>query len=902
VYHTFMLLFTLLFSQIAPANASLHVGGTYIDVYYASGGVWVDSGNGMRVYNGGWNDVTWPGSPWNQITVEYSLSGSAYRYDGNDNYWTYSTTAEADNSVGSTNESYYRMEMSGLRIDKTETWDDAEKGMLITMKVTNTSGSTIEDFRVMHAIDPDQDYNSYGYFDTYNDVRADGLFATSSGYASGLTVGYGVCDPTKQDLGHTSDWQTDADAAFSDFGGSNGDYTMHFRHRETSIDPGATINVEFVFLYDTSVSAASNLYDTLGYDLCEPCGDDDGDGFIDDTCGGDDCDDDNAAVFPGANEVCNGIDDDCDMLIDDADASLDPTTGYTWFADSDSDSFGDPYSTAIQCLPPPGYVSNLDDCDDTSNTIYPGAPEYCNGIDDNCDGLIDESPVVDGTDWYSDSDGDGYGDPDAVLRTCDVPLGYTWDNGDCDDVDPAINPSALEVCDGVDNDCDGLVDDDDLSLDGMTTLRWYQDADGDSFGNPAVFVESCSPPPGYVGDNTDCDDTTATIYPGAPEVPYDGIDQDCDGSDLTDVDGDGYDAEIVGGLDCDDTEATTNPAAVETADGVDEDCDDTLDEGTVWYDDDGDGFTEDGGDCNDANPGINPAMREICDGVDEDCDEVIDNGTPCFDDDGDGYSEVEGDCNDTTVDIGPDASEVYGNGIDDDCDGVVDNYATDVDGDGYTVDGGDCDDADAAQHPGAVEEENGIDDDCDGIIDEGTAAFDDDGDGYSENEGDCNDNEINTSPGSTEIIGNGMDDDCDGAVDEGTNVTDDDGDGFSELSGDCDDTDPSVYPGAEELDNDLDDDCDGEADEGLEDRDLDGFTSAQGDCDDSDGWVFPGAVEMCDGVDNDCDGIVDLGCDEPEATGGTEVPSCGCTSTIGPIQTWFLGLPVLFSLLRRRRA
>ena len=149
-----MVLLALLVSQIAPANASQHIGGNYIDVYYATGGVWVYSGNGMRVYNGGWRDVTWPGSPWNQITVEYDIGGSAYRYDGNDSYWTYSATSEADLSTGSTNQSYYRMEMTGLRIEKTETWEDTEKGMLVSMKVTNTSGSTINNFRVMHAIDP----------------------------------------------------------------------------------------------------------------------------------------------------------------------------------------------------------------------------------------------------------------------------------------------------------------------------------------------------------------------------------------------------------------------------------------------------------------------------------------------------------------------------------------------------------------------------------------------------------------------------------------------------------------------------------------------------------------------------------------------------------------------------
>ncbi|MFN7146575.1 MAG: putative metal-binding motif-containing protein, partial [Myxococcota bacterium] len=116
----------------------------------------------------------------------------------------------------------------------------------------------------------------------------------------------------------------------------------------------------------------------------------------------------------------------------------------------------------------------------------------------------------------------------------------------------------------------------------------------------------------------DCDDSDPTIHPGADETPYDGVDEDCDGSDLTDYDGDGWDAATVGGADCDDTDASVHPGAPETADGVDEDCDDTVDEGTRAYDDDGDGFSEDGGDCNDAASGAHPGGSETCDGVDED--------------------------------------------------------------------------------------------------------------------------------------------------------------------------------------------------------------------------------------------------------------------------------------------
>ena len=123
-----------------------------------------------------------------------------------------------------------------------------------------------------------------------------------------------------------------------------------------------------------------------------------------------------------------------------------------------------------------------------------------------------------------------------------------------------------------------------------------------------------------VYEDLDCDDGDPTSFPGATEVPYDGIDQDCSGADLTDVDGDGFDAAIVSGPDCDDGDASVNPAAVEVwYDGVDQDCDGASD-----YDQDGDGYDSDahgGEDCDDLAASINPAVSDLFeDGVDNDCD------------------------------------------------------------------------------------------------------------------------------------------------------------------------------------------------------------------------------------------------------------------------------------------
>ncbi len=234
--------------------------------------------------------------------------------------------------------------------------------------------------------------------------------------------------------------------------------------------------------------------------------------------------------------------------------------------------------------------------------------------------------------------------------------------------------------------------------------------------------------------------------------------------------------------------------------------------------------------------------EEICDGFDNDYDGDIDEG---FDLDNDGWTTCAGDCDDGDPNVNPDCPDVC-NGVDDDCDGAIDEDF-DNDNDGWTSCGGDCDDNNPNANPDCPDICNGIDDDCDGDIDED---FDQDGDGVTSCGGDCDDDDATVYPGAPEVC-DGQDNDCDGAL--SPDEIDDDGDGQSECDGDCDD--------APETCNGIDDDCDGDIDEGF-DADGDGVTSCDGDCDDSNPEAYPGAPEACDNVDTDCDGELDNGFDE----------------------------------------
>ncbi|MFH1465770.1 MAG: putative metal-binding motif-containing protein [Pseudomonadota bacterium] len=616
---------------------------------------------------------------------------------------------------------------------------------------------------------------------------------------------------------------------------------------------------------------------------------------------GGDCDDEDPAVNPGAAELCDDVDQDCDGEVDE-----DATDAGTWYTDGDGDGYGDPDLALTACEGPTGRVQQGGDCDDGDATVHPDAPERCNGLDDDCDGAVDED-VEDH--WYADTDEDGWGNAEATLESCDPGEGWTDVAGDCDDSDPGVHPEAEEVCDGLDNDCDGVVDED-------LGATWYADADGDGYGDPGLTLVACEPGPGWVADASDCDDASSAIHPGATER-CNGYDDDCDAL-------------------------------------IDDDDPDIADQVTWYVDDDGDGYGDGevlactqpagtapwGGDCDDADPAYNPGATE------DDCtdpnDYNCDGSTGYADLDGDGWAACE-DCDDGEATIYPGAAEVC-DGVDDDCDGTVDEpdavdadtWYADADGDGYgepasttaactapsgyVADDSDCDDGDASVNPAAAEVCDGVDQDCDGSVDEGvlsTFYADADGDGFGDvgavieacgapsgyvaDATDCDDGAAAVNPAATEVC-DGVDDDCDGLVDEAdasgapTWYQDDDGDGYGDAAADtvacaapsgyvadatdCDDGDAAVNPGAAEVCDGVDQDCDGAIDEGVlstffADADGDGFGDAASsttacaapsgyvadasDCDDGDAGTHPGAAEVCDGVDLDCDGAIDEG-------------------------------------------
>ena len=505
-----------------------------------------------------------------------------------------------------------------------------------------------------------------------------------------------------------------------------------------------------------------------------------------------------------------------------------PTGWSRWYyGGRDGDPGGTHFRTALEDADGDGWPALAGDCDDADPSINPDALETCDGVDESCDGVIDDG-------FDTDSDGVTTCGPDGLASTAD---------DDCDDTMDVVFPEAVELCDALDGDCDGDVD---------------EGFDGDTDG-----VTTCGPD-GLAGTvDDDCDDDDAGIAPGQSEL-CDGVDQDCDGSivdEYTDFDSDGVpdcaDPDDDGDgdpddTDCDDFDAGVFNGAAEACDAVDSNCNGSLVDGEpdtdvdgapdcVDDDDDDEGF-DDEEDCAPLNEAIHPGATELCDSADSDCDgDLVD-----------AFTDFDGDGSPDCVDV-------------------------DVDGDGSPPPvhgGGDCDDLDPLVFPGQPEACDGLDTNCDGVIpgDED----DDDDDGSRVCDGDCDDADDSINPDQAEIC-NGMDDDCSGEAETTEELSfdewffDSDGDGYGNPD--------SPRPGNPS--------CEA----------PDGYVLDDSDCDDSDPGAHPGATEVVgNSLDEDCDGTAQ---GAPDALGGAPGIACS-TAGRGAGVRWLCALVLLGSLRRRR--
>jgi hypothetical protein len=246
----------------------------------------------------------------------------------------------------------------------------------------------------------------------------------------------------------------------------------------------------------------------------------------------DDCNDVRDAVNPGAPEICDGADNDCDFLVDDSD---DVVTGApVWFRDFDNDGYGNVLRMEQKCQQPFGFVPNPDDCNDLDVSQSPLTRWWVDadgdgtgsaalewpyrqcwqpiGFANNTDDCDDANPLANTlADWHPDADGDGFGGPQVLGTGCVSVPGWVRDTSDCDDRNAARSPDATEICDELDNDCDGTIDDADDDVVGQAT--WYRDGDGDGFGAAWDPGTGCEAPDGFVAAPGDCDDAEALLTP-----------------------------------------------------------------------------------------------------------------------------------------------------------------------------------------------------------------------------------------------------------------------------------------------------------------------------------------------------------------------------------------------------
>ncbi len=462
----------------------------------------------------------------------------------------------------------------------------------------------------------------------------------------------------------------------------------------------------------------------------------------------------------------------------------------------------------------------LDDCDDADAAVHPGAAEACNGIDDDCDGSIDEDGL---STYYADTDGDGLGDAANSQQACNNPTGFVSNSSDCDDSDDTVGAAQT----------------------------WYDDRDTDGYGDPGTASQACVGASGTVDNGDDCDDSDALENPDA--IWFADADTDGWGSDLDTLLAcerpAGY---LDSGGDCDDTDAWLNPSTQWFADV---DTDGFGDPATPWPSlqcQAPPGYVADNSDCDDADADTSPDTVWHRD-ADQDTYGDPDNTVTQCGSPGPGWVDNGWDCNDGDATVVPDTwfyADTDSDGFGDPNNGVQACAAPS----GYTLDDNDCNDSDAAVNPGTRWYEDA---DGDGA---GNAAFPwpslqcEPPLGYAITDDDCDDTDPSLHP-SAQWYADG---DGDGfGADNATPVTScTQPTGTSPNNWDCDDSDASLVPDQWWY---PDDDFDGygQTDLGVQACEgPDGWAPDGDDCNDSNPFVFPSAGESCaDGIDTDCDGI-----------------------------------------------
>jgi len=457
-----------LFLPQNSAHAGGSMSGSVWDISYgdcvtwnsdslAAGLQFVDPDTGSAAY--GWNELTYSSQPWQQVSVEYDDANSSFFYEANDGEGTCDFTVDSEGY--STTESLAVWTVGDLTLTKYEyvrhtvtsrsedmsTIYDYGLGLLTWFEVWNTGGPDLTNVRLTWGVDVEPDWTMDGTTSSTNDVLdydGDGTDDWVSSYgSSGMTVGLSPCDPALVDIGF-SNRDTDADATLSDSAGISGAGSLH--HRWSAATLGSLEAESFGFLVGvgsdpdiTSYYTVNGAAGLLGADYCSECNVD-GDGFTASGCGGNDCDDNDASVYPYAAEIDqDGIDQNCD--------------GYDGGVDTDGDGLDDDdeantYGTDPSSADTDG--DGIDDGDEVSAGLEPTE------ADSDADGLDDGSEIAAGTDPLDDdSDDDGLLDGDEVDRGSD-PLDPDTDGDNLSDGDEVLIYGTDPV--DADSDDDGLED------------------------------------------------------------------------------------------------------------------------------------------------------------------------------------------------------------------------------------------------------------------------------------------------------------------------------------------------------------------------------------------------------------------------------------------------------------